>query len=95
MAMVTRPGGLPASSVPSMSKLSTIVKRASSLVSQSMRSQGCSATEPDFFAVPTLLFQTLYVFVVISHGRRRIEHLNVTTHPTAVWVWRELNEATP
>ena len=32
----------------------------------------------DFFTVPTVLFQTLYVFVVVSHGRRHIEHLNVT-----------------
>ncbi len=49
----------------------------------------------DFFTVPTLFFQTLYVFVVVSHGRRRIEHLNVTAHPTAAWVWRQMIEATP
>jgi len=49
----------------------------------------------DFFTVPTLLFTTLYVFVVISHDRRRIEHLNVTAHPTAPWVWQQLIEATP
>jgi putative transposase len=49
----------------------------------------------DFFTVPTLLFQTLYVFVVVSHDRRRIEHINVTAHPTAAWVWRQVIEATP
>jgi putative transposase len=49
----------------------------------------------DFFTVQTLTFRTLYVFFFISHARRRIEHVNVTAHPTAVWVWRQLIEATP
>jgi hypothetical protein len=49
----------------------------------------------DFFTAPTLFFQTLYVFVVVSHSRRRIEHLTVTAHPAAAWVWRQMIEATP
>jgi putative transposase len=49
----------------------------------------------DFFTVPTLTMSTLYVFFVVSHDRRRIEHFNVTRHPTADWVWRQLIEATP
>ncbi len=49
----------------------------------------------DFFTVQTLTFRTLYVFVVISHERRRIEHWNVTAHPTAPWVWLQVVEATP
>jgi putative transposase len=48
----------------------------------------------DFFTVQTLPFRTLYVFVVISHQRRRIEHWNVTAHPTAPWVWRQVFAAT-
>ena len=44
----------------------------------------------DFFTVPTLSLSTLYVFFLISHGRRRIEHINVTKHPTAQWVWRQV-----
>jgi hypothetical protein len=47
------------------------------------------------FTIPTVRFQTLFVFVLISHARRRIEHVNVTAHPTAEWVWRQLIEATP
>ncbi len=39
--------------------------------------------------------RTLYVVVFISHGRRHIVHVNVTRHPTAAWVWRQLIEATP
>jgi putative transposase len=49
----------------------------------------------DFFTVPTLFFSTLYVFFFIEHGRRRLVHFNVTAHPTADWVWRQLFEATP
>ena len=49
----------------------------------------------DFFTVPTVLFQTLYVLFFISHDRRRIEHINVTAHPNTAWVWRQVIEATP
>ena len=48
----------------------------------------------DFCTVPRLMFGTLYVFFVISHARRRIEHVNVTAHPTAAWTWQQLIEAT-
>jgi hypothetical protein len=40
----------------------------------------------DFFTVPTIRFQVLYVFLVLAHDRRRILHFNVTAHPTAEWV---------
>jgi len=49
----------------------------------------------DFFTVPTLRFQSLYVFVMLSHDRRRIVHFNVTAHPIAPWVWRQIIQATP
>jgi len=49
----------------------------------------------DFFTVQTLTFKTLFVFLFISHCRRKLVHLNVTAHPTAEWVWRQLIEATP
>ena len=48
----------------------------------------------DLFTVQTLTFRTLYVFVVIGHHRRRIEHWNVTAHPTAPWIWRQVIAAT-
>src|SRR5262249_12986862 len=44
--------------------------------------------------VQTLTFKVLYVLVVIAHGRRELVHVNVTAHPTAAWVWRQLVEAT-
>jgi transposase InsO family protein len=49
----------------------------------------------DLFTVPTLTFKTLYVLLFITHARREFVHLNVTEHPTAAWVWRQLIEATP
>jgi putative transposase len=36
----------------------------------------------DFFTVPTIRFQVLYVFLVLAHDRRRILHFAVTAHPT-------------
>jgi len=48
----------------------------------------------DLLTVQTLTFKVLYVLVVIAHGRRELVHVNVTAHPTAAWVWRQLVEAT-
>jgi hypothetical protein len=39
----------------------------------------------DFFTVPTIRFQILYVFVVLNHARRQVVHVAVTAHPTMPW----------
>jgi len=49
----------------------------------------------DFFSVPTVTFNVLYVFFIISHDRRRILHCNVTRHPTSSWIVQQLREAFP
>jgi len=49
----------------------------------------------DFFTVPTIGFQVLYVFLVLAHHRRRILHFAVTAHPTAEWTAQPLREAFP
>jgi putative transposase len=49
----------------------------------------------DFFTVPTATLRVLFVFVVLSHDRRRIVHVNVTAHPTAAWTAQQLREAWP
>jgi transposase InsO family protein len=54
-----------------------------------------SLVSVDFFTVPTIRFQILYVFLVLAHERRRIVHFNVTTHPTAEWTAQQLREAFP
>ena len=49
----------------------------------------------DFFMVVTATFRTLYVFVVMEIGSRRILHRNVTAHPTAEWTLQQFREALP
>ncbi len=49
----------------------------------------------DFFTVPTVTFRILFVFLVLSHDRRRIVLFNVTEHPSADWTGRQLIEAFP
>jgi hypothetical protein len=49
----------------------------------------------DFFAVPTVTFKVLFVFVVLAHERRRVLHINVTDTPTAQWTAQEIVEAFP
>jgi transposase InsO family protein len=54
-----------------------------------------SLVSVDFFVVPTIRFQVLYVFLVLAHDRRRILHVNVTAHPTAEWTAQQLRDAFP
>ena len=49
----------------------------------------------DFFVVVTATFRTLYVFVIMELGTRRILHHNVTDHPTAEWTLQQFREALP
>ena len=49
----------------------------------------------DFFTVPTVWFEALFVFVVLAHDRRRVLHFNVTNHPTAAWTAQQILEAFP
>lgn len=49
----------------------------------------------DFFVVVTATFRTLYVFVIMELGTRRILHYNVTAQPTAEWTLQQFREAFP
>jgi len=49
----------------------------------------------DFFTVTTAWFRVLFVFVVLSHDRRRVVHFNVTEHPTEEWTAQQIREAFP
>ncbi len=49
----------------------------------------------DFFVVPTITFQLLFAFVILSHDRRRPVDFAVTSNPTAEWTVRQLLEAFP
>jgi hypothetical protein len=47
----------------------------------------------DFLTVPTVTFNVLYVFFVLSLERRRVLHVNVTAHPYATWGAQQIVEA--
>lgn len=49
----------------------------------------------DFFIVPTVRFEILFVFLVLAHHRRRVVHFNITAHPTAEWTARQVVAAFP
>lgn len=49
----------------------------------------------DFLVVPTIRFKLLFVFVVLSHDRRKVIHFNVTANPTAQWTAHQITEAFP
>ena len=49
----------------------------------------------DFFTVPTVRFTVLFVFLVLSHHRRRVVHFGITTNPTAAWTAQQVVEAFP
>ncbi len=44
----------------------------------------------DLFVVPTIGFDRLYAFVVVRLDRRDLVWINVTAHPTAEWVARQI-----
>jgi transposase len=45
--------------------------------------------------VPTLTFDLLFTFLVLGHGRRQVLWFDVTRHPTAEWLARQITEAFP
>ena len=49
----------------------------------------------DMCVVPTLTFERLFAFVVLGHGRRQLLWFEVTRHPTAEWLARQIIEAFP
>jgi hypothetical protein len=49
----------------------------------------------DLFVVPTIGFDLLYALVIVRLARRDLVWINVTTHPTADWIARQITEAFP
>jgi len=49
----------------------------------------------DLFVVPTIGFIQLYVLVIVRLARRELVWVNVTRHPTAEWIARQITEAFP
>src|SRR6516162_8035649 len=49
----------------------------------------------DLCVVPTVRFECLFAFLVVSHGRRQLLRFAVTRHPTAEWLAQQIAEAFP
>src|SRR6266498_3250549 len=49
----------------------------------------------DLFVAPTLDFDLLYAFIIVRLARRDLLWINVTPHPTADWIARQITEAFP
>ena len=49
----------------------------------------------DLFIAPTIGFDLLYVLVIVQLERRKLVWINVTPHPTADWIARQITEAFP
>ena len=49
----------------------------------------------DFFSVPTVRFNVLFVLIILAHDRRRVVHFHITEHPTARWTSQQVVEAFP
>ena len=49
----------------------------------------------DLFVAPTIGFNLLYVLVIVRLERRKLVWINVTPHPTAEWIARQVTEAFP
>jgi hypothetical protein len=50
-----------------------------------VRNHAQSIVARDFLVVVTARFRTLYVFLLMEVGTRRIVHCSITAHPTAAW----------
>src|SRR6266849_5505650 len=49
----------------------------------------------DLFVVPSIGFDLLYALVIVRLARRDLVWINVTPHPTAEWIARQITEAFP
>ena len=49
----------------------------------------------DMCVVPMLTFDLLFAFLVLGHRRRQLLWFEVTRHPTAEWLARQITEAFP
>ena len=49
----------------------------------------------DLFVAPAIGFDLLYVLVIVRLGPRKLVWINVTPHPTAEWIARQVTEAFP
>ncbi len=49
----------------------------------------------DFFTVPTVSFNILFILVILRHSRRKVVHFSVTSNPSAQWTAQQVVEPSP
>ena len=60
-----------------------------------LRNEALGLAAIDMFVVPSAAFRLLFVVLVLAHDRRKIVRFDVTQHPTAGWLSRQITEAFP
>jgi putative transposase len=60
-----------------------------------LRNEAIGIAAIDLFVAPSVTFRLLFVMLVLAHDRRKIVRFNVTQHPTAGWLSRQVTEAFP
>src|SRR5882762_6047111 len=60
-----------------------------------LRNHSPDIAATDLFVAPTLGFDVLYAFIIVRLARRDLVWINVTPHPTADWIARQITEAFP
>lgn len=60
-----------------------------------LRNHAPQTAAMDLFVVPTIGFDVLYALVIVRLARRELVWVNVTAHPTAEWIARQITEAFP
>jgi hypothetical protein len=49
----------------------------------------------DLFVVPSVTFELLYDFIIVTLARRDLGWIKITSHPTAKWITHQITEAFP
>jgi len=60
-----------------------------------IRNHASGIAAMDLLVVPTIGFRLLQAFVILKQDRRRLVSVNVTGHPTAEWVARQIIDSFP
>jgi transposase InsO family protein len=60
-----------------------------------LRNEAIGIAAIDMFVAVSASFRLLYVTIILVHGRRKIVRFDVTQHPTAAWLSRQVTEAFP
>jgi hypothetical protein len=72
---------------------STVFEAAVAKLDAFRRNDAEAIAAIDLCVVPTLTFDRLFAFLVLGHGPRQLLSIEVTRHPTAEWLARQITEA--